>query len=71
VFSTAENDWPGSRSCKITWQRASRSDTGRPSIDPELLLRIMLIGYLYGIRKAEQYSTPRSEATAGTRKVRI
>src|ERR1700739_3725129 len=26
----------------------SYSDTGRPSIDPELLLRI-LIGYLYGI----------------------
>jgi len=22
---------------------------GRPSIDPELLLRILLIGYLYGI----------------------
>src|ERR1700746_3821301 len=29
--------------------RASYSDTGRPSIDPELLLRIVLIGYLYGI----------------------
>ena len=27
----------------------SYSDTGLPSIDPELLLRIMLIGYLYGI----------------------
>jgi transposase len=27
----------------------SYSDTGRPSIDPELLLRIVLIGYLYGI----------------------
>jgi transposase len=25
------------------------SDTGRPSIDPELLLRILLVGYLYGI----------------------
>jgi transposase len=25
------------------------SETGRPSIDPELLLRILLIGYLYGI----------------------
>ncbi len=25
----------------------SYSDTGRPSIDPELLLRILLIGYLY------------------------
>ena len=29
--------------------RESYSDTGRPSIDPELLLRILLIGYLYGI----------------------
>jgi transposase len=27
----------------------SYSETGRPSIDPELLLRIPLIGYLYGI----------------------
>jgi len=25
------------------------SDVGRPSIDPEILLRILLIGYLYGI----------------------
>jgi transposase len=25
------------------------SDTGRPSIDPERLLRILLIGYLYGV----------------------
>ncbi|MGB8582928.1 MAG: transposase [Candidatus Sulfotelmatobacter sp.] len=29
--------------------RASYSETGPPSIDPELLLRILLIGYLYGI----------------------
>ena len=29
--------------------KASYSDTGRPSIDPELLLRILLIGYLYGV----------------------
>jgi Transposase domain (DUF772) len=27
----------------------SYSHTGRPSIDPELLLRILLIGYLYGM----------------------
>ncbi len=27
----------------------SYSETGRASIDPELLLRILLIGYLYGI----------------------
>jgi transposase len=30
-------------------QEDSYSDTGRPSIDPELLLRILLIGYLYGV----------------------
>lgn len=30
-------------------QKDSYSDTGRPSIEPELLLRIVLIGYLYGI----------------------
>jgi transposase len=29
--------------------KASYSDSGRPSVDPELLLRILLIGYLYGI----------------------
>src|SRR6201984_2640686 len=29
--------------------KQSYSETGRPSIDPELLLRILLIGYLYGI----------------------
>jgi transposase len=29
--------------------KASYSHTGRPSIDPEVLLRILLIGYLYGI----------------------
>src|SRR5450631_2186242 len=29
--------------------RNSYSEIGRPSIDPELLLRILLIGYLYGI----------------------
>ncbi|HEX8712431.1 MAG TPA: IS1182 family transposase [Terracidiphilus sp.] len=27
----------------------SYSDMGRPSIDPELLLRILLVGYLYGL----------------------
>jgi transposase len=29
--------------------RASYSETGRPSIDPEVLLWILLLGYLYGI----------------------
>jgi len=38
-------------SFKFVWQQLkdSYSETGRPSIDPELLLRILLIGYLYGI----------------------
>jgi len=27
----------------------SYSDAGRPSIDPELLLRMLLVGYLYGV----------------------
>ncbi|MGO9978864.1 MAG: transposase [Candidatus Sulfotelmatobacter sp.] len=29
--------------------KTSYSDTGRPSIDPELLLRMLLVGYLYGV----------------------
>jgi transposase len=29
--------------------QGSYSHTGRPSIDPELLLRLLLVGYLYGI----------------------
>ena len=32
-----------------TKRKDFQSDTGRPSIDPELLLRILLVGYLYGI----------------------
>ncbi len=30
------------------------SATGRPSIDPELMLRMLLIGYAYGIRSERQ-----------------
>jgi transposase len=26
------------------------SDTGRPSIDPELMIRMLIIGYTHGIR---------------------
>ena len=26
------------------------SDTGRPSIDPELMIRMLIVGYCYGIR---------------------
>src|SRR3954465_11323190 len=39
--------------------RNSYSETGRPSIDPALLLRILLIGYLYSITK-------RTETGGGT-----
>ena len=30
------------------------SHTGRPSIDPELMLRMLLIGYAFGIRSERQ-----------------
>jgi len=29
--------------------KVSYSDTGRPSIDPQLLLRMLPVGYLYGV----------------------
>ena len=35
--------------------KESYSETGRPSIDPELLLRILLIGYLYGITSERKF----------------
>ena len=38
------------------------SSTGRPSIDPELMLRMLLVGYVYGIRSERQLresSTPK------------
>jgi transposase len=31
------------------WLKSLYSSTGRPSIDPEVLLRLLLVGYLYGI----------------------
>ena len=30
------------------------SITGRPSIDPELMLRMLIVGYYYGIRSERQ-----------------
>jgi transposase len=30
------------------------SHTGRPSIDPELMIRMLLVGYCYGIRSERQ-----------------
>jgi transposase len=32
------------------------SHTGRPSIDPELMIRMLLIGYCYGIRSERRLS---------------
>ena len=29
---------------------ATYSSTGRPSVDPEMMLRMLLVGYLFGIR---------------------
>ena len=28
------------------------SDIGRPSVDPELMIRMLIVGYCYGIRSA-------------------
>ncbi len=51
---------------KITY-----SHTGRPSIDPEVLLRILLIGYSYGITSERRLVEPRphdhSRTTTGGR----
>src|SRR5207248_11554574 len=35
--------------------RASYRETGRPSIDPEVLLRNLLLGYLYGITSERKW----------------
>jgi transposase len=34
------------------------SDIGRPSIDPELMLRMLIVGYCYGIRQASATTAP-------------
>src|SRR5580700_8177153 len=44
--------------------KRSYSETGRPSIDPELLLRILLIGYLYGISSERQLHSVSCPANA-------
>ena len=31
--------------------RPHYSDIGRPSIDPELMIRMLIVGYCYGIRR--------------------
>ncbi len=41
------------------------SDTGRPSIDPEVLIKMLLVGYLYGITSERRWQgrhCERSEA---------
>src|SRR6478735_6910354 len=50
--------------------KASYSETGRPSIDPELLLRILLIGYLRNPNQSRPWCTfsmPRPLATVTSR----
>ncbi|MFQ6756768.1 transposase, partial [Cereibacter sphaeroides] len=32
------------------WSAPSKSSTGRPSIDPELMIRMLPVGYCLGIR---------------------
>jgi hypothetical protein len=41
------------------------SETGRPSIDPELLIRMLIIGYCFGIRSERRLSV---EIPAGPRR---
>src|SRR6201991_262732 len=45
------------------------SSTGRPSIDPELLVRMLLVGYCYGIR-SERRLTASAPATNRLRRKR-
>ena len=37
-------------SCIRTYLADFYSHTGRPSVDPELLIRMLLVGYCFGIR---------------------
>src|SRR3546814_9883761 len=37
--------------------RAYYSETGRPSIDPELMIRMLIIGYCMGIRRSEEHTS--------------
>ncbi len=42
----------------LSWLRAElapyHSHTGRPSIDPELMLRMLIVGYVFAIRSERQ-----------------
>jgi transposase len=33
-----------------TWQHRPKPATGRPSIDPELMIRMLIVGYVFAIR---------------------
>jgi transposase len=37
-------------SCVRSLLALTYSSTGRPSVDPELMIRMLLVGYCYGIR---------------------
>jgi transposase len=41
------------------------SHTGRPSIDPELLVRMLIVGYCYGIRFCPRLSEMGSTGSSG------
>lgn len=44
------------------------SHTGRPSIDPEFMIRMLIIGYCFGIRSERRTSrTGRNRLTTGSR----
>ena len=36
--------------------KAFYSDIGRPSVDPELMIRMLLVGYCYGIRHERRFA---------------
>jgi transposase len=38
--------------------KAFYSDIGRPSVDPELMIRMLLVGYCYGIRRLRRAAFP-------------
>jgi transposase len=42
------------------------SDIGRPSIDPELMIRMLLVGYCYGIRHERRLCQEVVLLTAGS-----
>lgn len=45
---------PRSERLAAATSRSLHSHTGRPSIDPELMIRMLIIGYSYGIYRARQ-----------------